>query len=41
MRPDDGTLTLVEGSRIAAGRAIDASSYRRPGADQSYTFHGP
>jgi S-adenosylmethionine hydrolase len=39
--PDNGTLTLVaEDLGIAAVRAIDESRYRRPGSEQSYTFHG-
>jgi hypothetical protein len=39
--PDNGTLTLVaENLGIAAVRAIDESRYRRPGSEQSYTFHG-
>jgi S-adenosylmethionine hydrolase len=39
--PDNGTLTLVaEDLGIQAVRAIDESRYRRPGSEQSYTFHG-
>jgi S-adenosylmethionine hydrolase len=39
--PDNGTLTLVaEDLGIAAVRAIDESRYRRPGSEQSHTFHG-
>ena len=39
--PDNGTLTLVaEDLGIAAVHAIDESRYRRPGSEQSYTFHG-
>jgi S-adenosylmethionine hydrolase len=39
--PDNGTLTLVaEALGIEAVRAIDESRYRRPGSEQSYTFHG-
>jgi S-adenosylmethionine hydrolase len=39
--PDNGTLTLVaEDLGIAAVREIDESRYRRPGSEQSYTFHG-
>jgi S-adenosylmethionine hydrolase len=39
--PDNGTLTLVaEDLGIAAVRQIDESRYRRPGSEQSYTFHG-
>ena len=39
--PDNGTLTLVaEDLGIEAVRAIDESRYRRPGSEQSYTFHG-
>jgi S-adenosylmethionine hydrolase len=39
--PDNGTLTLVaENLGIAALREIDASRYRRPGSESSYTFHG-
>ncbi len=39
--PDNGTLTLVaENLGIAALREIDASRYRRPGSELSYTFHG-
>ena len=39
--PDNGTLTLVaEQLGIAAVREIDESRYRRPGSEQSATFHG-
>jgi S-adenosylmethionine hydrolase len=39
--PDNGTLTLVaEDLGIEAVREIDESRYRRPGSEQSYTFHG-
>jgi hypothetical protein len=39
--PDNGTLTLVaQDLGIAAVREIDESRYRRPGSEQSYTFHG-
>ena len=39
--PDNGTLTLVaESLGIAAVREIDESRYRRPGSEQSHTFHG-
>ena len=39
--PDNGTLTLVaERLGIEAVREIDESRYRRPGSEQSYTFHG-
>ena len=39
--PDNGSLTLVaETLGIAALREIDASRYRRPGSELSYTFHG-
>jgi S-adenosylmethionine hydrolase len=39
--PDNGTLTLVaEDLGIDGVRAIDESRYRRPGSEQSYTFHG-
>ena len=39
--PDNGTLTLVaERLGIEAVREIDESRFRRPGSDQSYTFHG-
>jgi S-adenosylmethionine hydrolase len=39
--PDNGTLTLVaESLGIDAVREIDESRYRRPGSEQSYTFHG-
>lgn len=39
--PDNGTLTLVaEQLGIEAVREIDESRYRRPGSEQSYTFHG-
>jgi S-adenosylmethionine hydrolase len=39
--PDNGTLTLVaEDLGIAAVREIDESRLRRPGSEQSYTFHG-
>jgi S-adenosylmethionine hydrolase len=39
--PDNGTLTLVaESLGVAAVREIDESRYRRPGSEQSYTFHG-
>ena len=39
--PDNGTLTLVaESLGIEAVREIDESRYRRPGSEQSYTFHG-
>jgi S-adenosylmethionine hydrolase len=39
--PDNGTLTLVaEHLGIEAVREIDESRFRRPGSEQSYTFHG-
>jgi S-adenosylmethionine hydrolase len=39
--PDNGTLTLVaEHLGIEAVREIDGSRFRRPGSEQSYTFHG-
>jgi hypothetical protein len=39
--PDNGTLTLVaDDLGVAAVREIDESRYRRPGSEQSYTFHG-
>jgi S-adenosylmethionine hydrolase len=39
--PDNGTLTLVaQDLGIEAVREIDESRYRRPGSEQSYTFHG-
>ncbi|MEM7023479.1 MAG: S-adenosyl-l-methionine hydroxide adenosyltransferase family protein [Pseudomonadota bacterium] len=39
--PDNGTLTLVaEDLGIDGVREIDESQYRRPGSEQSYTFHG-
>jgi S-adenosylmethionine hydrolase len=39
--PDNGTLTLVaEDLGIEAVREIDERRYRRPGSEQSYTFHG-
>jgi S-adenosylmethionine hydrolase len=39
--PDNGTLTLVaEDLGVEAVREIDESRYRRPGSEQSYTFHG-
>ena len=39
--PDNGTLTLVaERLGIEAVREIDESRFRRPGSEQSYTFHG-
>ena len=39
--PDNGTLTLVaQALGIEAVREIDESRYRRPGSEQSYTFHG-
>jgi S-adenosylmethionine hydrolase len=39
--PDNGTLTLVaEDLGIEAVRTIDESRFRRPGSEQSYTFHG-
>ena len=39
--PDNGTLTLVaEHLGIEALREIDESRFRRPGSEQSYTFHG-
>ena len=39
--PDNGTLTLVaEQLGIEAVREIDESRYRRPGSEQSATFHG-
>ncbi|MGH6885624.1 MAG: SAM hydrolase/SAM-dependent halogenase family protein, partial [Geminicoccales bacterium] len=39
--PDNGTLTLVaESLGIEGVREIDESRYRRPGSEQSYTFHG-
>jgi hypothetical protein len=39
--PDNGTLTLVaESLGIDAVREIDESRYRRPGSEDSYTFHG-
>jgi S-adenosylmethionine hydrolase len=39
--PDNGTLTLVaEDLGIEAVRAIDERRYRRPGSEQSNTFHG-
>jgi S-adenosylmethionine hydrolase len=39
--PDNGTLTLVaQDLGIEGVREIDESRYRRPGSEQSYTFHG-
>jgi len=39
--PDNGTLTLVaQNLGIEGVREIDESRYRRPGSEQSYTFHG-
>lgn len=39
--PDNGTLTLVaEELGIEAVREIDETKNRRPGSEQSYTFHG-
>ncbi len=39
--PDNGTATLVaEEMGIAEVRVIDESRYRRPGSEESYTFHG-
>jgi S-adenosylmethionine hydrolase len=39
--PDNGMLTLVaEHLGIEAVREIDESRFRRPGSEQSYTFHG-
>jgi S-adenosylmethionine hydrolase len=39
--PDNGTLTLVALQLGIEGvREIDESRYRRPGSEQSYTFHG-
>jgi S-adenosylmethionine hydrolase len=39
--PDNGTLTLVAANLGIEGvREIDESRYRRPGSEQSYTFHG-
>jgi S-adenosylmethionine hydrolase len=39
--PDNGTLTLVaQDLGIEAVREIDESRYRRPGSEESYTFHG-
>lgn len=39
--PDNGTLTLIaEEMGTAEVRTIDESRYRRPGSEESYTFHG-
>jgi S-adenosylmethionine hydrolase len=39
--PDNGTLTLVaESLGIEAVREIDEGRFRRPGSEESYTFHG-
>lgn len=39
--PDNGTLTLIaENLGIDALREIDETKNRRPGSEQSYTFHG-
>lgn len=39
--PDNGTLTLVADELgIAAVREIDGTKQRRPGSEQSHTFHG-
>src|SRR5215472_2966718 len=39
--PDNGTLTLIAQSQgIEAVREIDETKNRRPGSDDSYTFHG-
>jgi len=39
--PDNGTLTLVADEMgTAEVRTIDESRYRRPGSEESYTFHG-
>jgi hypothetical protein len=39
--PDNGTLTLIAESKgIAAVRQINEQINRRPGSEESYTFHG-
>ena len=39
--PDNGTLTLLlEQDAITAARVIDAQRFRRPGSENSHTFHG-